>query len=316
MALRIARVETAEGILWGVEGEGGLRRLSGSYPTTRAFFEGGGPEDGARARLTGTLLPQSRFLSPVTRESKFVCQATNYADHIREVGGDPSQVVNNILFTKASSCISPPDVDIVRPAHVRLLDYEVELGIVLKRGFDTTQTITAETLSEWVGGWVIVNDVTARDVQISHMQFHKSKSYRTFGPVGPWLVLPEAGEFDRLFDLELMLCVDGAVRQKAQAREMIFKPSDTLSELSSIMDLHAGDLIATGTPAGVALRPPPALAQAIGGFLSPAARFRAFMRGQLKRAQYLQPGQTVTASIRTPDGAIDLGVQTNRVVNP
>jgi len=315
MSLRVARIETDDDICWAVEEQGGLRRLSGEYSTTRAFFENGGPEDAALARAGGALIQARKIRSPVTSDGKFVCQATNYADHIREVGGDPSHVVNNILFTKASSCISPPDADIVRPSHVRLLDYEIELGLVLKRGFDAPQAVNAQDLSKWVGGWVIVNDITARDVQISHMQFHKSKSYRTFGPVGPWLVLPTEEEFERLFDLELTLSVDGVIRQRAQAKEMIFKPAATLSELSEIMNLHPGDLIATGTPAGVALRPPPAFAQAIAGFLSPATRFRAFLRGQLKRPQYLQPGQTVAASIRTPDGAVDLGVQTNRIVS-
>jgi 2,4-didehydro-3-deoxy-L-rhamnonate hydrolase len=253
------------------------------------------------------------FLSPITRDARFVCQATNYADHIRETGGDPAHVVNNIIFTKASSCIVPADADIVRPSHVRLLDYEIELGLVLKRGFATPQDIAANQIGDWIGGLVMVNDITARDVQVSHMQFHKSKSYRTFGPVGPWLVIPNAQEWSRLFELELTLSVDGEVRQKAMAAEMIFKPHQTLSELSHVMDLDAGDLIATGTPAGVAMHPPPGFVQALAGFLSPAARFKAFLNGQLKRSQYLQIGQTITATIRTRDGAIDLGTQRNRI---
>jgi 2-keto-4-pentenoate hydratase/2-oxohepta-3-ene-1,7-dioic acid hydratase in catechol pathway len=254
-----------------------------------------------------------RIVSPVTRDARFVCQATNYADHIRETGGDPAQVVNNIIFTKASSCIVPADAEIVKPPHVKLLDYEIELGLVLGRALDNPVSVTSDTLHQWVGGLVIVNDVTARDVQISHMQFHKSKSYRTFGPVGPWLVLPDPEEFARLFELQLTLRVDGEIRQQEFAREMIFKPAETLSELSQIMDLAPGDLIATGTPAGVALHPPGALIQKLAVFMNPRKRFAAFLRGQLKQSEYLQPGQVMTATIRTLDGALDLGEQCNRI---
>jgi 2-keto-4-pentenoate hydratase/2-oxohepta-3-ene-1,7-dioic acid hydratase in catechol pathway len=218
-----------------------------------------------------------------------------------------------VFFTKASSCIVPADAAIIRPPHVRLLDYEIELGLVMKRGWDGPQDITEGNLADWIGGLVIVNDVTARDVQISHMQFHKSKSYRTFGPVGPWLVLPSPEELARWRDLELVLMVDGQQRQRSLAGDMIFKPAETLAELSRIMDLAAGDLIATGTPGGVALHPPSAFVQALAGFLTPAKRFKAFLKGQLARPAYLRDGQVMTAAIRTQDGAIDLGEQRNLI---
>lgn len=316
MALRIARIEHDGTPLWAVESPGGLRALSGTYPTTRSLFETGGLEDAAAAQQSGPLISGDiSFLSPVTTDAQFICQATNYADHVREVGGDPAAIVNNIIFTKAPSCISPPGTDIIRPAHVRLLDYEAELGLVLRRSIDAPVKVTPETLHEWVGALVIVNDVTARDVQISHMQFHKSKSYRSFGPVGPWLVVPSQAELARWPELVLALEVDGEVRQNGPASEMIFKPAETLTELSQIMDLNAGDLIATGTPGGVALHPPGALAQAIAGFLSPSKRFGLFLKGQLKRRQYLQPGQTLRTTIRTADGTLDLGEQQNRITS-
>lgn len=313
MPLNIARVETAGRTLWAVNSPAGLRRLAGDYATTRSFFEHGGPEDAASALTKGEMVMADRMLSPVTRNARFVCQATNYASHVKEVGGDPAAIVNNVIFTKASSCIVSADADIIRPPHVRLLDYEIELGLVLKRGFDSPEAITEATLADWIGGLVIVNDITARDVQISHMQFHKSKSYRSFGPTGPWLVLPTPAELARWRELELVLAVDGEERQRSVAGDMIFKPAETLAELSTIMDLAAGDLIATGTPGGVALHPPSPLIQAIAGFLSPARRFKAFMTGQLKRPQYLRDGQVITATIRTPDGAIDLGQQSNLI---
>lgn len=313
MPINVALIETAGAPVWAVQGADGLRRLTGSYPTTRAFFEQGGPEDAAAALAKGAPVKAERILSPVTRDARFVCQATNYASHVREVGGDPAAIVDNVIFTKASSCIVPADADIVCPPHIALLDYEIELGLVLKRGWSGPQAIGESDLAEWIGALVIVNDVTARDVQISHMQFHKSKSYRTFGPVGPWLVLPTPAELARWRELELVLAVDGEERQRALAGDMIFKPAETLAELSRIMDLAPGDLIATGTPGGVALRPPPPLVQAMAGFLSPARRFALFLKGQRKRPHYLRAGQTITAAIRTGDGAIDLGQQRNRV---
>lgn len=316
MPMTVARIDTAGGTCWAVASPAGWRRLAGEYPTTRAFFEQGGPDAAARALVDGEMVTPERVLSPVTQDARLVCQATNYASHVREVGGDPAAIVNNVIFTKASSCICAADDDIVRPAHVRLLDYEIELGLVLKRAIGGPLQITEANMADWIGGLVIINDVTARDVQISHMQFHKSKSYRTFGPTGPWLVLPTATELARWHELELVLAVDGEERQRGLAGDMIFKPAHTLAELSRIMDLAPGDLIATGTPGGVALRPPPALVQAVAGFLSPARRFAMFMKGQLKRPHYLRDGQVITASIRTSDGLIDLGQQRSRVTGP
>ncbi len=317
MGIRVARLQYQGSEIWAVETPRGLVTMDIAYPTTRAFFEQGGEQaaQDLMASSAGTIINPSEatWLSPITQDARFICQATNYADHVREVGGNPDDIVNNIIFTKASSCISPPDTDIICPAHVQLLDYEIELGIVLKRRLCAPQVITHETLGDWIGGLVIVNDITARDVQISHMQFHKSKSYRTFGPVGPWLLLPTGDDLRRLFDLELTLKVDGQVRQKSTAGQMIFKPAETLSELSTIMDLDAGDFIATGTPGGVALHPPSAFIQAIGGFLSPQKRFAAFLKGQLKKPYYLRVGQRIEATIRTPDGTLDLGQQNNLV---
>jgi 2,4-didehydro-3-deoxy-L-rhamnonate hydrolase len=319
MATRVARLELAGKTIWAVETAKGLLPIKGDYPTTHAFFENGG-EQAAIAlatKPTGTAIDQAtaKWLSPVTQDGEFVCQATNYANHVREVGRDPASVVNNVFFRKASSCIAPADTDIIKPKHVLLLDYEIELGLVLRKGFDGPITVTPETVGEWVGGLVIVNDVSARDVQISHEQFHKAKSYRTFGPVGPWLVLISPEEGLRIKDLLLTLKVNGEVRQKDYAGDMIVAPPATLTELSQIMNLNAGDLIATGTPGGVALHPPSATVQKWATFLlPPKKRFMMFLKGQLKHPKYLQPGQTITATIATEDGAIDLGQQTNTIV--
>jgi 2-keto-4-pentenoate hydratase/2-oxohepta-3-ene-1,7-dioic acid hydratase in catechol pathway len=318
MSVRVARLEVQGSTHWAVETEKGLLPLKGDYATTRAFFENGG-EAAALAlaeKPEGAAidLAQAKWLSPVTQDAEFVCQATNYANHVREVGRDPANVVNNVFFRKASSCIAPADTDIVKPKHVLLLDYEIELGLVLRKGFDGPVKVTPDNLGEWIGGLVIVNDVSARDVQISHEQFHKAKSYRTFGPVGPWLVLIDQADADRIAELQLTLKVDGEIRQRDYAGDMIFAPPATLTELSQIMDLNAGDLIATGTPGGVALHPPSATVQKWATFLlSPKKRFMMFLKGQLKHPKYLKPGQTIRSTIATEDGAIDLGEQINKI---
>ena len=104
---------------------------------------------------------------------------------------DPDAKSFNMIFTKATSCLAPANTDVVRPSRVKFLDYEIELGLVLKRGVKSAQQVTAVNLHEFVAGAVIVNDYSARDVQIPQMQFYKGKSFRTFGPVGP-LSLPLA----------------------------------------------------------------------------------------------------------------------------
>ena len=170
-------------------------------------------------------------------------------------------------------------------------------------------------LHEWLAGVTIVNDVSARDVQLPQVQFYKGKSYRTFGPTGPFLVLLSAKEWRRWPELHMRLHVNGQPRQDTYCGDMIFKPHQTLTELSALHDLHPGDLIATGTPAGCAARAPNKLQMWILRHLvSEAAKWRMFISKGMSNPAYLQPGDTMTASIRTDDGAIDLGEQRNRIV--
>ncbi len=189
----------------------------------------------------------------------------------------------------------------------------VELGLVI--GTATRGPIVVEdaTLPRFVAGLVVANDVSARDVQLPQTQFYKGKSYRTFCPAGPVLFVPEPAELARWRELRLTLRVNGEVRQDASAGDMVFDPAATLTELTQIEDLDPGDLILTGTPGGVALRSPPALVQRLVSLLPEARRWELFLRAQARRRAYLQPGDRVTATIRTPDGAIDLGGQENLV---
>ena len=258
-------------------------------------------------------LADVRLLAPVTPSQQFVCQGANYVQHMLDSGMSPDDKRYNMIFTKAPSCIVPADHDLIRPKRVKLLDYEVELGLIIKQDITGPVHVHAGNLHEYVAGIVIVNDYSARDVQIPEMQFYKGKSYRTFGPVGPYLCLLDQQDMPRLNDLQLSLCVNGQMRQSDNTRNMIYGPAETLTELSHIHDLQAGDLIATGTPAGCALSVPSPAKQRLAALLPEKKKWKIFHRLQLQSPHYLKPGDVVEARIRSADAMIDLGVQRNLV---
>ena len=251
-----------------------------------------------------------RLLSPVTNNQQFICQGVNYSSHVKESGLSVDDFPFNTIFTKAPSCITAADAPVACPPHVRLLDYEIELGLVLRRDLPPGTQVRPDDLAPWLAGITIVNDLSARDIQLPQGQFYKGKSYRGFGPVGPGLVLLTPQEWERWPELHMRLAVNGQTRQDAYCREMIHWPATTLTELAAVHDLHAGDLIATGTPAGCAVRAPGKLAMFIvRHFMSEAAKWQMFVRNARKNPAYLRPGDRINASIRTDDGAIDLGEQ-------
>jgi 2-keto-4-pentenoate hydratase/2-oxohepta-3-ene-1,7-dioic acid hydratase in catechol pathway len=315
MALNVIRFEHGNRAQWGVVRQGRITPIPGEFASTADFIRGT-----SLATLVALDAPQwaesaVRLLSPITRDRQFVCQGANYRQHMIESGMDPDAKSFNMIFTKASSCIVAADSDVVRPSFVKFLDYEVELGLVLRTDIAASVRVTDATLHEVIAGIVIVNDYSARDVQIPQSQFYKGKSYRTFGPVGPYLCLLEPQDFSYLRKLQLTLRVNGEIRQNDDTANLVHRPAATLSELSGVQDLFAGDLIATGTPAGCALSIPPPSKQRIAALLSARKRWELFMKAQARRPQYLQPGDVVEARIRSADGAIDLGVQRNRVVS-
>ena len=313
MALNVARILYQGQPRWAVVEGAQLKLLPSTAATTGEFIR---QADVAALRASlGEWIDAAaaKFLSPVTQNQQFICQGANYRQHMIESGVDPDVKKFNMIFTKAPTCIAPADTDIVRPAHVRLLDYEVELGLILRRDVTGAIEVTASNLGDLVAALVIVNDVSARDIQIPQMQFYKGKSYRTFGPVGPWLCLLEPDDLSRIAELELTLSVNGATRQRDKTANLVYGPAETLTELSGLQDLFAGDLIATGTPAGCALSVPSPRQQKLFALLPERMKWRLFMKRQAGRP-YLQPGDLVEARIASPDGKIDLGVQRNKVL--
>jgi 2-keto-4-pentenoate hydratase/2-oxohepta-3-ene-1,7-dioic acid hydratase in catechol pathway len=264
-----------------------------------------GPADAALPR------ERVRLLAPVTTDQQFICQGVNYRSHVEESGLKLADFPFNTIFTKAPSCITAADAPVARPRHVQLLDYEIELGLVLRRDLPADAQVDPDNLGAWLAGVTIVNDLSARDVQLPQGQFYKGKSYRGFGPVGPGLVLLTPEEWRRWPELHMRLAVNGQTRQEAFCREMIHAPAATLTELASMHDVQAGDLIATGTPAGCAARAPGALAMFVMRHLvSDATKWRLFIRKGVSNPAYLRPGDRLSLTVRTDDGAIDLGEQT------
>jgi len=249
------------------------------------------------------------LLSPVTTPCRVIAQMTNFESHVLDSGMDP-KTVPLTFFRKSSASITGPFAKIVRPAHVKLLDYEVEIGLVIGRDVPVGTTVTENDLPGIIAGLTVTNDVSARDIQLPQTQFYEAKSYPTFTPVGPDLVLLDAAELARFGDLRLRLSVGGEERQNAVVEgDMLYRPLQALQSLTRFQDLAAGDLVLTGTPAGTALTAPPKPIEIIGNLLPPAVKWKAFFSRQAKNPKYLQHGDVVEASIATDDGALDLGTQ-------
>jgi 2-keto-4-pentenoate hydratase/2-oxohepta-3-ene-1,7-dioic acid hydratase in catechol pathway len=178
------------------------------------------------------------LLSPITTPCRVVAQAVNYRSHARESGfGEEPPAV---FFRKSSGSISGPTDDIVRPAHVRLLDYEIELGLVIRSGPTPGTAVPDADLPDHIAGLVMCNDISARDVQLTKGQFYESKSYPTFTPTGPRLVLLRGDEVTRLSGLRLRLWVNGQLRQDGTAADMITRPAAALSLLARFQRLDPG----------------------------------------------------------------------------
>lgn len=229
------------------------------------------------ARLPGVATPV-RLGACVSGVGKFVCVGLNYQDHARESGvAAPSEP---ILFMKAPSCIAGPHDALVIPRGATKVDWEVELGVVIGA---TARNVAVEAALGCVAGYCVVNDLSERAWQLEGTgQWVKGKSADGFGPVGPWLVTPDEVEDPQ--NLRLWLSVNGKMRQDSTTGQMIFPVKLLISYISRFMTLHPGDLIATGTPPGVALGAKPPV------YLKPGDTVRCGIDGLGEQIQ------TVTAS--------------------
>jgi 2-keto-4-pentenoate hydratase/2-oxohepta-3-ene-1,7-dioic acid hydratase in catechol pathway len=185
------------------------------------------------------------MIRQITRDfapSKIVCVGRNYADHAKELGNDVPKAP--LLFLKAPSSVIYDRESIVIPEQSLQVEHEAELGVVISRICKGLEESAA--VEEFIAGYTCLNDVTARDIQRADVQFTRGKSFDTFCPVGPLIV----SDLDTS-DLAVQCRVNGAVRQDGRTSQMVFSVEFLIRYISNQMTLMPGDLIATGTPAGV-----------------------------------------------------------------
>lgn len=206
-------------------------------------------EDRAAARAfvpvtLADLQQQGKLLAPVT-PSKIVCVGRNYRDHAAELGNDvPTEP---LLFLKPPSSLLAPGATVRMPSISRRVDFEGELAVVIGRR--CSQLPDGEDVRQYIRGYTCLNDVTARDIQKSDPQWTRGKGFDTFCPVGPVVT----DEIDPIGgNISLLTRVNGEVKQHAETRDFIFDIAHALRYISACMTLEPGDVIATGTPSGVA----------------------------------------------------------------
>jgi 2-keto-4-pentenoate hydratase/2-oxohepta-3-ene-1,7-dioic acid hydratase in catechol pathway len=314
MPANLVRFEKGAASQWGVVLQDRVAPLAGEYASTADLIERGEADWREAPQREPTLALESlSILSPVTTPCRVFCQGANYRQHMVESGMDPDAKAFNMFFTKTDASISPAIGGVQRPKHVVLLDYEIELALVFRRAIRAPVTVTPASLKDYVFAVAMANDVSARDVQLPQMQFFKGKSYRGFCPIGPWLTVLEPDEFAILDRLDLRLAVNGVTRQSDNTANLVFKPAETISELSTFADIAAGDVLLTGTPSGCALRLPPPAVRRIVQLLPERQFWKLFLKAQTRRPEYLQPGDRMSATIRSADGLVDLGEQHIRI---
>ncbi len=177
---------------------------------------------------------------------KIICVGMNYKSHVREQDGRFPE--KPVLFSKAKSCIIKNGENIVYPPEVKELDYEVELAVIIGRKM---KNVSEDKVLDYIYGYTIMNDITARDIQQNEGQWYRAKSFDTFGPIGPVIISK-----DKIPDpqnLNLKSYVNNELRQNGNTSDMLFSTYELISYISGSIALEVGDLISTGTPAGVGI---------------------------------------------------------------
>ena len=216
-----------------------------------------------------------RLLAPIPRPPKLICVGLNYRDHAAEAKAEIPGVPT--IFNKFPSVVIGPGAPIVLPKNSEKPDFEAEFAFVIGKG---GRHIAGGDWRQHVAGYTVINDVSARDFQMATSQWLMGKTFDTFAPMGPWIVT--ADEVEDPHALEISLEIDGEELQHSNTRELIFRIPELIQYLSSVVTLEPGDVVATGTPAGVGFaRKPP---------------------------RWLRPGDTVTVRIE------GIGELTNPVV--
>jgi 2-keto-4-pentenoate hydratase/2-oxohepta-3-ene-1,7-dioic acid hydratase in catechol pathway len=212
---------------------------------TRVFVPGGSElpsEDSRTERITPVALEGARLLAPVS-PTKIICVGRNYRDHAKELGNEvPTKL---LIFSKPPSAVIGPGEVILRPGISERVDHEGELGVVIGRRCHKVRD--DEDVRDYINGYTCVNDVTARDLQKQDDQWTRAKGFDTFCPVGPLVT----DELDPWAGVNVECRVNSEVRQHGTTKDFIFPLHEIIRYIADAMTLLPGDLIATGTPAGV-----------------------------------------------------------------
>ena len=194
-------------------------------------------------------LSEFDVLAPIPNPNKIICLAFNYKDHAEEQKLTPPK--EPAIVNKPRTTLNGTVSEIVCPKFVKELDYEVELALIIGK---KCKNVSEEEAMDKIFGYMILNDVSARDIQAMDKQFTRAKSFDTFAPCGPWITTKD--EIDDPQNLKLLTKVNGTIRQNSTTSNMFIKIPSIISILSKSMTLEPGDIISTGTAAGVALNNP------------------------------------------------------------
>jgi 2-keto-4-pentenoate hydratase/2-oxohepta-3-ene-1,7-dioic acid hydratase in catechol pathway len=188
------------------------------------------------------------LLPPITRSFKIICLAFNYKDQDTWLRFGKFPPKDPVIYMKARTSLTGAFDDIICPSSVKQLDYEGELALVIDR---KCRDVEINRALEYIGGYFVLNDISARDVQFIDKQYSRAKSFDSFGPCGPWIVTRD--EIPDPNDLQLITKVNDEVRQCSSTSKLVLNIEKIVNSLSSVMTLEAGDIISTGTPTGTAL---------------------------------------------------------------
>ena len=194
-------------------------------------------------------LEKFRLLAPIPDPPKIICLTFNYPAHAKEQ--DLVSPKEPVIFIKPRTTLCGTDSDIMCPNFIKQLDYEIELAVIIGK---TCKNVDESESKDYIFGYMVFNDVSARDIQMRDKQFTRGKSFDTFAPCGPWIT--SADEVTNPQDLQLVTKINGQNRQDSSTKNMFIKIPSIISELSNVMTLEKGDIIVTGTPDGVALNNP------------------------------------------------------------
>jgi 2-keto-4-pentenoate hydratase/2-oxohepta-3-ene-1,7-dioic acid hydratase in catechol pathway len=200
----------------------------------------------------GENISKFKLLPPIPNPNKIICLAFNYVDHAKEQGlqapEDPAIVI------KPRTALNSTNSDIVCPDFVTQLDYEIELALIIGKN---CKNVSVEDAHNAIFGYMVFNDVSARDIQFKDKQFTRGKSFDSFAPCGPWITTKD--EIQDPQNLKMTTKINGELRQNSSSSNMFIKIPEIVSKISKVMTLEKGDIISTGTPAGVMLNKPNAV---------------------------------------------------------